>query len=159
MTSPESYIIFRHLLSFPWYLMRQYSGICPIETNFAVDKYVRNTVHWNETISAAIIKAAHRNSKVYLLEPTFFNRLHDSLFQELHLEPVGFNFHVSDNNCQSEPSLYYRWFSNFTVNNTLNHYNRNLYAYLHTLQQRELISSGCIERVWQEAIWAEQLKN
>ncbi|MBN2381780.1 DUF2723 domain-containing protein [bacterium] len=124
-------VIFRHLLSFPWYFEGQYFGKIPIESGLAINQYAENSASWNATITAALILAGLRHSSVHVLEQNFFRQYQSTWFKSFNLVHARFSYLITDSPSFSieKPQHYSTWFQNYTKMQRISRCNTNFYSY------------------------------
>lgn len=144
-------VIFQHLLSFPWFLLHQYPGKLPIANNIPIERVVKNTQIWNDTISISMINQAACRYNAYVLEKEFFDSKVKKLFPLLHIYPNGFTMCITakDGYVLVENN-FYNWFSEFISGEKVKMINKDLYAFCHSQQTELFLQEGEISRAKRE---------
>ncbi|MFC1850456.1 protein O-mannosyl-transferase family [candidate division CSSED10-310 bacterium] len=154
----DRYVVFIHLLSFPWFLTKQFGGELPLEPFFDIEKHAQNTALWNETIAAALINVGWKNTASYLIEPEVFQQKVKKHFPHLHLQPGGFHFQVKGQNIvYKQFTAYYKWFVQLCLTEPLDPLNRDMYTYFHSVQGQVLLEQGILAPAQQESDWRNRL--
>lgn len=133
----EKHLVFHHLLSYPWFLHYQYTGVLPIEQGLNLDEVASNSQEWIDPLGAALIFHYAREGSCSVLEPFFFNSTVKQLFPGLYLEPGGFVFNVSEEPCLDiSSSCQYRLFMEMLSEGNISVLNSSFYRYLQSTQEQ-----------------------